>query len=175
MASAFGHALVAITAGKSFLKESPSKFILWGSICSVFPDLDVFMFNFVPYEHFLGHRGFFHSLVFCLILALSVDFIFFRREISPARSIRILYFFLCGASHGLLDMMTTGGLGIAIFAPFDNTRYFLPWRPIKVSPIGIAHFLSEKGLRVIRSEFVWIAIPCAICYVISIFVKKRYS
>jgi hypothetical protein len=26
--------------------------------------------------------------------------------------------------------MTNGGLGVAFFSPFDNGRYFLPWRPI---------------------------------------------
>jgi hypothetical protein len=30
------------------------------------------------------------------------------------------YFFLAAASHGLLDAMTDGGLGVAFFAPFDE-------------------------------------------------------
>src|SRR6267378_8050335 len=44
------------------------------------------------------------------------------------------FFFLATASHGLLDAMTNGGLGVAFFAPFCDTRYFLPWQPIVVSP-----------------------------------------
>jgi inner membrane protein len=175
MASAFGHALVAITAGKSFFKEPTFKFVFWGCVCSVFPDLDVIMFNFVPYEHFFGHRGFFHSLVFCLILAVIIDFFAFTKERNSGRIMRIIYLFLCGASHGLLDMLTSGGLGIAILSPFDDNRYFFPWRPIKVSPIGIAHFFSQKGIRVLKSEFVWIALPCVACYLISVFLRKRSS
>src|SRR5262245_62425304 len=55
------------------------------------------------------------------------------------------------ASHGLLDTLTDGGLGAALFWPFDLTRYFAPWRPIPVSPIGLA-FLSPYGLSVAATE-----------------------
>jgi inner membrane protein len=55
--------------------------------------------------------------------------------------------------------MTTGGEGIALLAPWDLERYFLPWQVIKVSPIGIEKFFSEWGLRVIISEFIWVGIP----------------
>src|SRR5262249_59805525 len=71
------------------------------------------------------------------------------------------YFFAVTTSHGILDAMTDGGLGIAFFAPFDDTRYFLPFRPIKVSPIGLS-FFSARGLDVIRSEFLWVCLPPAI-------------
>jgi len=40
--------------------------------------------------------------------------------------------------------MTKGGLGVAFFSPFDNSRYFLPWRPIRVSPIAIHRFFSAR-------------------------------
>lgn len=64
--------------------------------------------------------------------------------------------------HGFFDAMTNGGLGVAFFAPFDNTRYFLPWQPIQVSPIGVANFFSEWGLSVIISEFLWIWLPALV-------------
>ncbi len=67
--------------------------------------------------------------------------------------------FVVGASHGVLDAMTDGGLGIAFFAPFDGTRYFLPWRPLVCPPIDIAPFLSEWGLRTLRSEVMWVWAP----------------
>ncbi len=53
-------------------------------------------------------------------------------------------------SHGVLDAMTTGGEGVAFFAPFDNSRYFLPWREIKVSPIGAAKFLATGGYKLLK-------------------------
>jgi inner membrane protein len=50
--------------------------------------------------------------------------------------------------------LTSGGLGIALFAPFDNTRYFYSFTPIKVSPIGVEAFFSARGLAVLKSEFI---------------------
>jgi inner membrane protein len=57
------------------------------------------------------------------------------------------------ATHPLLDTLTDGGLGCALFWPFDLTRYFAPWRPIQVAPIGLA-FLSPYGAIVAMSEIV---------------------
>ena len=73
-----------------------------------------------------------------------------------------LYFSAVTASHGLLDAMTDGGFGIGFFSPFDNTRYFLPWRPLTVSPIGVYGFLSRWGWEVIRSELIWIWLPLSL-------------
>ena len=69
------------------------------------------------------------------------------------------FFFLVTASHGVLDAITDDGLGIAFFSPFSNTRYFLPWRPLRVSPIGIARFISPWGLEVIKRELLWLWLP----------------
>ena len=57
--------------------------------------------------------------------------------------------------------MTTGGLGVAFFAPFDDTRYFFPWRPIPVSPIGVRRFFGERGLAVLAGELLWVWLPAA--------------
>ena len=76
-----------------------------------------------------------------------------------------LYFFLSAASHGLLDALTDGGLGVALFSPFDTTRYFFPVRPVAVSPIGIREFFNEQGLVVIASELKWIWLPAAALFV----------
>lgn len=70
--------------------------------------------------------------------------------------------FVITASHGVLDAMTNGGLGVAFFSPFDRTRYFLPWTPIQVSPIGAGSFFSSRGLEVIWSEIVWLWSPTII-------------
>jgi inner membrane protein len=83
----------------------------------------------------------------------------FRR--SPSRLRVFFLLFLCGASHGVFDAMTDGGRGVALLAPFDWNRFFLPWRPIRVSPIGIGRFLGPRGLAILASELRWIWIPCA--------------
>ncbi len=164
MASAFAHALAAMTVGKALnLKERPSGFWSMGIICAILPDIDVLAFAVgIPYGHVLGHRGFTHSIVFAALVALLLCRLFFRRIApgSPQWFGQVFYLFICTASHGLLDAMTNGGLGIAFFSPFDNARYFLPWQPIQVSPIGVAAFFSEWGLQVISSEFIWVGLPC---------------
>lgn len=59
-------------------------------------------------------------------------------------------------SHPLLDSLTDGGLGVALFWPFSNERFFAPWRPIPVAPIG-AGMLSARGLHVLLVELLWSA------------------
>jgi len=68
--------------------------------------------------------------------------------------------------------MTSGGFGIAFFAPFSNARYFFPWRPIVVSPIGIGAFFSHRGLEVMPSELVWIWLPAA-AVVFACWLRRR--
>ncbi|MEP7347936.1 MAG: metal-dependent hydrolase, partial [Gemmatimonadaceae bacterium] len=46
----------------------------------------------------------------------------------------------------------------ALLWPFSNVRYFAPWRPIPVAPIGL-DFLSERGLRVALTELAIFSIP----------------
>jgi inner membrane protein len=55
-------------------------------------------------------------------------------------------------SHALLDACTNGGLGVAFFSPFDKRRFFFPWRPIEVSPIG--HL--DAGVLVSELRWVWL-------------------
>jgi inner membrane protein len=76
----------------------------------------------------------------------------------------VLYFFVVTASHGVLDAMTDGGRGIVFFAPFDTTRYFFPWRPVRVSPINIRAFFSTRGLQILSSELVFIWIPTTLVW-----------
>jgi len=129
-------------------------------VASVLPDIDALGFLAgIPYGHPLGHRGFTHSLVFALLIG-ALSALFWR----PLHTMPLVTFgvvFLATASHGVLDAMTTGGLGVAFFSPFSNRRYFFPWRVLVVSPIGVAPFFSRWGLRVLRSEAVWIWLPCA--------------
>lgn len=178
MASAFGHAVVAVALGKSLPKTLGSwKVILVGVFCTVIPDLDVITFKMgIPYDSFWGHRGFSHSLLFALVFAVLCATGFSIKAFTWKRWLMLtLFFFLCTASHAVLDAMTNGGLGVAFFSPLDDTRYFFPWRPIVVSPIGAARFLSERGLEVLKSEAIWIGVPCVTIYVLTVLLKGRIS
>jgi inner membrane protein len=158
------HGFLAAALGKSFASgRMPVRFWVLSVACSILPDADVIAFRLgIPYEDMLGHRGFSHSLAFALVLSLLVVFTAFER--SPqgwTKPLLIVYFFVVTASHGVLDAMTDGGLGIAFFAPFDDTRYFFPFQPIRVSPIG-RNFFSARGLDVVLSELVWVWLPVTV-------------
>lgn len=176
MASFFAHGLVAVTFSKlSRFKKDNLKIGFFAFLCSTFPDADVIMFRFgISYNHWLGHRGFIHSICFAFIFAVLVKLFAFRKTsfFSPRGILLVLFFTLVMASHGVIDAMTTGGRGVAFFAPFDNTRYFLPWRVIKVSPLSISQFFGEWGIQVIKSEFFWIGIPCLTIMLIHTTIKK---
>jgi inner membrane protein len=146
-----------------------------GAICSVIPDLDVIGFAFgIHYGDSWGHRGFTHSLVFAALLATASVALGFRDAVPEfSRTWLWLYFFPAAASHGLLDAMTNGGLGVAFFSPFDTHRYFLPWTPIAVSPIGVARFFSDRGLAVLRSEFLWIWLPTLLLTAIALLLHSH--
>ncbi|WP_055443604.1 metal-dependent hydrolase [Lacinutrix himadriensis] len=170
MASIFAHGLVAYTTTK-VIDSKTNKLLLWLAIGSaMLPDLDVIAFNFgIPYVHPLGHRGLTHSIVFAVLWSMLLAFLFGKSR----KYIFFIVLFLSTVSHGLLDAMTTGGKGVGFFIPLDNSRYFLPWQVIKVSPIGIEKFFSEWGIRVIISELQYIAIPCCIILITLHFLKKK--
>jgi inner membrane protein len=176
MASLPSHAIAALGIGAFFYKPGiPKRVWLVGAVCSVIPDLDVIGFQFgIRYGDFWGHRGFTHSLVFAAVLASAVVLLGFRGGLPNISRLSLLtYFFLATASHGLLDAMTDGGLGVAFFAPFDNHRYFLPWTPIRVSPIDIGRFFTSRGAAVIRSEVLWIWVPAGVLIVSALSLRSR--
>jgi len=161
MASAFSHAVVALAMGKAFRnKELSWRELLLGAFCSAMPDLDVLGFPLgIQYGDMWGHRGLTHSVMFAALFAGILVAVWYRTKPAVAMTGLFVYFFLCTASHGVLDAMTDGGLGVAFFSPFDTTRYFFPVRPVLVSPIGISEFFSAYGVRVLANEFVWIWLP----------------
>jgi inner membrane protein len=163
VASVLSHPVVALGLAPGFTPTRAA--VATGAFLSVIPDADAIGYWMgVPYGAPLGHRGLTHSFTFAALLAL-LAFWALRRFSGPAAAfapgLLFAYLFLCAASHGVLDGMTDGGLGVAYFAPFSNHRYFLPWRPIRVSPISIEGFFDARGLSVLASEIVWIWLPCA--------------
>lgn len=193
MASVFSHAVAALGIGAGFYRPAiPKRVWVIGAVCSVVPDIDVIGFRFgVRYADFWGHRGFTHSLLFAALLAgaaaIATPNSSFRTDVrnpsvsgvvpQPAISRLSLwiYFFLATASHGLLDAMTDGGLGVAFFSPFDNRRYFLPWTPIRVSPIGVTRFFGHRGLAVLQTELLWIWLPAVLLAALASLLRRRAS
>jgi inner membrane protein len=149
----FSHPAVALA--KTWFPRVPPRAYAVGALLTVLPDLDVVSFALgIPYASTFGHRGFTHSLLFALLASVIVAVLLRARPTLPT----FAFLCLCAVSHPVLDAMTTGGLGVAFFSPISNARYFLPWRPIRVSPIG-ARFFSARGWAVVMSEVRWVWVP----------------
>ncbi len=177
MASAFSHAVVALAVGKAFQnKELSWRELSLGALCSVVPDLDVMGFPLgIQYSDMWGHRGLTHSVLFAALLAWILVALWYRAKPAAAMTGVFLYFFFCTASHGVLDAMTNGGLGVAFFSPFDTTRYFFPVRPILVSPIGVSEFFSAYGARILASEAAWIWLPSCAALIVLRIIQRFWS
>jgi inner membrane protein len=163
MASLITHAFVGAAIGQSGKPTWRKDWLFWGTIISgsILPDIDSIGFHMgVPYGSLWGHRGLTHSLLFALVAAICATLCLYARVQQPWKFMFI--FFLAIASHGFLDAMTNGGLGVAFFSPFNLHRYFFPWRPVLVSPIGITRFFTMRGLRILGSEMLYIWCPTLI-------------
>ena len=124
--------------------------VLFGAL-ALLPDADVIGFAFgVKYGDPLGHRGASHSLLAAAVVAAVAALLCWALK-RPGPLSWFLWVFAVVGSHGLLDTLTTGGKGVALLWPFSETRFFAPWRPIPVAPIG-AGLLSLRGLHVMAVE-----------------------
>ncbi len=178
MPTVFAHSLIGLTASQSyrpsFSVRETRVFIGFSVALPVLPDLDgvPLVMSWIPYGHMLGHRGFTHSL-FAAVLLGALATAFMARGSPAARRIwpRLwLYFSVVAATHGLLDMATSGGMGIALLSPLDNSRLFFPFRPILVSPIR--GFVSRAGLNAMLSE---VATIWTICLALLIWSNRLSS
>jgi inner membrane protein len=172
------HSVLSIFWGKFYSRINSWKFWALSIICSVIPDADVLAFNLgIPYGNMFGHRGFSHSLLFAFILALLVVYIAFRNieRYSKLWWSLVFYFFSLTATHSILDALTNGGLGVGFFIPFDSTRYFFAYTPIKVASLGYSRFFSASGMQVLLSEILWIWIPLGIILIVVNLIRKRKS
>ncbi len=155
--ASLGHLAVGVSAARLYRQDVPNRraplgsLLAWSAL-SFLPDADVIGFQFgIRYADEWGHRGASHSLMFAVAVGAAVGMLapLFKRPAMRTAFAAILVI----ATHPLLDTLTNGGLGVALFWPFDLTRYFAPWRPIPVSPIGLA-FLSPYGMFVALVELV---------------------
>ena len=160
MPTVFTHLAVPLAIGLGLGKDViPPPLLLTGVAVSVFPDLDVLAFRYgISYASNFGHRGFSHSLLFAVVLALlgACAFRYFQTSFGRA----FLFLSVAAVSHGILDAFTNGGLGIAFLWPWSTERFFAPAQVIQVSPISIARFFSARGVSVLISEIIWVWIPC---------------
>lgn len=174
MPSAFSHAAAGLGIAACFCgPEVPASAWALGALCGALPDIDVAGFAFgIRYGSVWGHRGFTHSLVFAAVLAGAIVGIGFRNGMPGLPPGRMwLFLFLATISHSLLDALTNGGMGVALFAPFDNRRFFFPYRPIEVANFGVGWLLTRRGAAVLASEFKWVWVPSALLTAAALFLR----
>jgi len=155
--ASIGHIAVGMAAARVY-RDAPAprwSSMAWWSALSLLPDTDVIGFTLgVEYGDPWGHRGATHSLTFALMLAAAIGVAAPKFRLPRLRTWLVASVVL--VSHGLLDAMTDGGLGCALLWPFSLTRYFAPWQPIPVAPIGL-DFVSPDGLFVALLELILFA------------------
>jgi inner membrane protein len=159
-----GHAVSGIAAYGALRKRGAPPFgmtrrlAVWiALVLPMLPDLDTFTGQ--PYGSPLGHRGVLHSwgiaIAVGVLLALALQRLgriaAGRRALAGAS---ILFSAFVG-SHGVIDAMTNGGEPIPLFWPLTMHRYWLPWRPIPVSPFGSSLVRTEWSRQQLRIHDVY--------------------
>lgn len=172
MPSIITHAAVPVLIGAALGRRLVSyRLLVAGAIAAMLPDLDVLSFKLgIAYGDVWGHRGALHSLLFAMVI-VSLAALAHRMLASSAWK-SFTFIGLAALSHPLLDMCTNGGLGVALFWPWNNHRWFAPFRPIEVSPIGAARFLSAHGWQVFQSELLWVWLPAGAMVTLIAIVRR---
>jgi inner membrane protein len=138
--ASIGHVAIGLAARRWYERDqsppwSPiTSMVVWSAI-SLLPDADVYGFRLgILYAEPWGHRGATHSLVFAGLMGLIAWMAASAAKLPVLRSGLLVAAVV--ASHGILDTLTDGGLGCALFWPFSNERFFAPWTPLPVCPLG---------------------------------------
>ncbi len=144
------HIAVGAAAGRRLVGRRDLRASALCAVLGMLPDADVLAFKLgISYHHPLGHRGASHSIAFAVGCGLIAAVVARSRGASALKW--GLGLGLVVLSHPLLDMLTTGGLGVALWWPWSDIRVFAPWRVIPVAPLGW-NMVSWRGLRVVLAE-----------------------
>ena len=164
MPSVFTHAAIPLALWCASERGRISGRLLGAGVAAaVLPDADVLAFALhIPYADAFGHRGASHSLLFAALLAVLATL--FAQSLRAGRMQAAAFVFACALSHPLLDALTSGGLGVALWWPWSEQRLFAPWRPIRVSPFANG-FFSARGVQTVLSELRWVWLPLAVAVV----------
>lgn len=153
-----GHVAVGLAAGRAYAgarvnEPGGLRAAAAFSALALLPDLDLVGRLFgVPALAPWGHRGAAHSVLAALFVAAAAVPLC-RALRLPVR--RAALFVLCVvASHGALDMLDTGALGVACLWPLSASRFFWPLRFLPGPPPG-EHWLTFAGARAV----LWGVVP----------------
>ena len=180
MPSLITHPIVAVAIGCCFPPDAvPRRFWIAGAIVACLPDADVAWHGYgIQHASMLAHRGITHSVFAVVVVSVAtIGALYGLRRMLPPFDPRLtfLYLLLAMGSHGVLDAMTNGGPGIAFLAPFSAKRVFFPFRPIQVSPLSVSAFFAGRAWAILRSEALWVWLPCAALAPTGLALNRRKS
>lgn len=162
MPTVFTHAVVPLMLGAALPRQPFSwRLVVFGAACAMLPDADSISFRLgVQSGSLFAHRGMTHSIGFALLIAGMTAII--APQLKTTRKIAFIFVSMTTLSHPIFDMLTNGGSGVALWFPFSAERVRFAWRPILVAPISLERFLTERGVRVMLSEFRWLWLPTTV-------------
>jgi inner membrane protein len=134
------HLLVPLAATVALAKRPiPWKLVILGAVAAAAPDIDGLFKHFlhVPEGSIYAHRGALHSLFAALVAGLIAALFHRRLRVRPLTAGVVVAAAM--ASHGILDMMTDAGEGVAYLWPLSSARLFADWRPIHSGPVHLPH------------------------------------
>jgi inner membrane protein len=147
---------------------------LAGVAAAALPDLDVLAFRLqIAYASTFGHRGASHSILFALFLGTIACLV--AAQLRAGRLAAFTFVLVSAVSHGVLDMFTNGGNGVALWWPMSEERLFLTWQVIEASPLSLRRVFGAKGLEVLQSELLWVWLPAAFTSAVLLLLRRQGS
>lgn len=144
------HALVPIAAALAFSNRPvPWRLVAAAALAAALPDVDWVVRHVfrAPEASIYAHRGAAHSLFAALAAGLVAAC--FHKHLK-VRALTAAVVVAAGmASHGLLDMFTDSGRGVAYLWPVSSVRLFADWRPLHSVPVHMAHLISGLSVRLV--------------------------
>jgi inner membrane protein len=144
------HALLPIAVAVAVARRPvPWRLVIVAAIAAAAPDVDGLFKRLlgIPPHSIYSHRGVTHSLIVAIAAGLLAAAC--HRWLRVRALTAGLIVGAAMASHGVFDMMTDGGQGVAYWWPFSSARWFADWRWIHSTPVHRAHFLKTVQLRLL--------------------------
>lgn len=153
------HALLPVAVAVAVAKRPvPWKLVIAAAFAAAAPDIDGVFKHLVTLSptSIYAHRGAAHSLFVALAAGVIAACFHRKLEVKPLTAGVVIAAAM--ASHGLLDMMTDTGRGVAYLWPLNSARMISDWRPIHSGQVHMAHLFSQ-GFARLRSEFWQLIMP----------------
>lgn len=169
MATSIGHALAGYALGATAGPTTAGRrFRIACAAAAAMPDLDVMLrlLGKSTYTALGGHRGITHSIFFAVVVAAGVAALPF--PLARRHPVRTWLAFACAiVSHPLLDMLTSYGHGVALFAPFSWRLVSFPWHPIDPDTAARAAGSAWSQLALaFGNEMLWVWLPALLLVVV---------